>query len=364
MKKGLFRIEWPVVIARWVNYEYWPWYLFFLPLLPVWFYYAVRSGKVTYFTTANPGIPLGGLFGESKSAILAAIPDTYKPQGWAVPSHERNNILTTMSARGVSFPIVVKPDVGERGYKVAKIDDADSLYRYLAASEGDLIVQEYVGAGMEAGVLYHRFPGSDNGKVTSITVKKFLTVTGNGVDSIRTLMRRKARTNIQQTRIEKEGRIDLGAIPAAGEEILLEPIGNHCLGTAFLNGNQYLGPEIDRVFDRISAQFKGFHYGRFDLKVTDGASLMRGEGIRIFEVNGVTSEPGHIYDPGYSLWHAYRDTAKHMSIVYRISRENRKNGAKITPFTVVASMIYEHFRRKNKTPESNPGVPSYISEQI
>lgn len=358
------RREWPLFIARRINYEYWPWYLFFLPLVPLWAIYVIRSGKLAYFTAVNPAIPQGGLFGESKFDILSAIPEEYKPRSVRVKRNEGDNVLTSIVSNGFGFPVIIKPNVGERGYNVSIVRDEVSLEHYLLKADDDLIIQEYIELPLELGIMYNRRPGADGGEVTSITVKKYLSVTGNGKDSIRDLMKLKARTELQLDRIKRQGVIDLDFIPEAGLDLVLERIGNHCLGTTFINGNCYLGKEIDLVFDRITRNFNGFHYGRFDLKVRDFDSLMKGESIQIFEVNGVTSEPGHIYDPGYKLWEAYRDIARHMKIVFHISKDNMRNGYHPSSAREVVRILFSHFRRKNKTPEVVPGVPSYISEQI
>uniref|UniRef100_UPI004047C9FA hypothetical protein n=1 Tax=Roseivirga sp. TaxID=1964215 RepID=UPI004047C9FA len=52
----------PLFFVKWLNYEYWPFWLFFLPLVPYWIYLAIRAKSFTYFTAANPGIEHGGVF--------------------------------------------------------------------------------------------------------------------------------------------------------------------------------------------------------------------------------------------------------------------------------------------------------------
>ena len=82
-------------------------------------------------------------------------------------------------------------------------------------------------------------------------------------------------------------------MPASGEERLLQPIGNHCLGTKFIDASHLIDPNLVAVFDEIASGIEGFNYGRFDLKVKDLDALKRGEEIMVPELNGVTSEPGH-----------------------------------------------------------------------
>ncbi len=43
------------------------------------------------------------------------------------------------------------------------------------------------------------------------------------------------------------------------------------------------------------------------------------------EVNGVNSEPIHIYDPSYSIWNAYRDIFFQMKIIFDLSQKRLKD---------------------------------------
>jgi hypothetical protein len=75
--------------------------------------------------------------------------------------------------------------------------------------------------------------------------------------------------------------------------------------------------------------------------------LYVGKNIKILELNGVTSEPAHIYDPSYSLWKAYSETARNMKMMFRVSRANIKKGVKVTPFFEMVTLVRAHFNRSN-----------------
>ncbi|MXW19154.1 MAG: alpha/beta fold hydrolase, partial [Gemmatimonadetes bacterium] len=65
-------------LARWGRvrgWEFWPPWLFYLPVLAWGVWLAVKYRSPTVFTAANPAFPDGGLVGESKSEILGAIGD-------------------------------------------------------------------------------------------------------------------------------------------------------------------------------------------------------------------------------------------------------------------------------------------------
>ncbi len=68
-------------LSRLWRWEFWPSWLFYLPVLPWLAYLSLRYRRFTTWTAANPGIPAGGVVGESKYAIL-----TQLPAHWVVPS--------------------------------------------------------------------------------------------------------------------------------------------------------------------------------------------------------------------------------------------------------------------------------------
>ena len=125
----------------------------------------------------------------------------------------------------------------------------------------------------------------------------------------------------------------------------LEPIGNHCRGTTFLNGNNLINRELEHVFDQIAGSIEGFYYGRFDVKVSSLDDLYAGKNIKILELNGVSSEPAHIYDPDNTLIKAYRDVLKHMRIIEEIACENHQLGHKRASLKDFMIGLKEHFNR-------------------
>ena len=332
----------PLFLVKVFYYEYWPFWLFFMPLLPYWLYLSLKSKSLTYFTAVNPAIPHSGVFGESKSEILRLIESQFLPQSiFLKPEDSYEKVLIKMASIGLKFPIVVKPDIGERGMKVAKIDNSDELKAYLYHVNEKLIIQAFVDDPIELGVMYYKNPTTGQSGISSIVLKEFMRVTGNGKDSLRTLIKQNERFLLQLENLELK--YDLEMLLDDGEELFLQPIGNHCLGTKFLSGQHLITDELVEVFDHIGSNISGFYQGRFDLKVRDLEGLYKGEGITILELNGVTSEPGHIYDPKYSLLKAYRDTMAHMRITSDISIENQKRGITVTPFNQIIKLIINHF---------------------
>jgi hypothetical protein len=334
----------PLFIIKWTNYEYWPWWFFYIPLLPYWLYLALKTKSLAYFTATNTNIELGGFFGESKIDILEQIGSEYKPKTFFVPKDTSiESVKESLSSSKIQFPIVAKPNVGERGFEVEKIIDLTQLEAYHQHAIHEYIIQEFVTFDLELGVLFCRMPDEEKGKVTSVTIKEFLTVTGDGKSSILQLMEQNVRARFQIESVSKRLGKGINQILKKDEEMLLEPIGNHCRGTRFVDGNHLINPKLNEVFNRIALPMTGFYYGRFDLKVKSLDDLYKGENIRIMELNGASSEPGHIYDARNGIVKAYRDLAFHWNLLADISIQNQNSGIKPVPFKTIVSTFSGHF---------------------
>jgi hypothetical protein len=328
--------------AKWTRFEYWPWWFFYLPLIPLHIYYAIRSKSLVYFSAVNPGIEYGGFFGEKKNEILDKIHLKYKPFTLYFLFNKRDN-WNDLLLQVRSYPVIFKPNVGERGDDVAKFDTSQQLQAHIGNVHYDFIIQEYIDYPIELGVLYYRMPLSKNGVVCSLTLKNFLKVLGNGKSTVKELLAESRRGMLQIERLEKTKPQLLSFSPAQGEEILVEGIGNHCLGTEFIDANKYLGDDVNRVFDEIARDFEGFYYGRFDLRIPNWEALKTGKGIKIFELNGVSSEPGHMYDAKHRFWYAYKIVASMWEILFLIAKQNRQLGVPYASASEILKKSMQHF---------------------
>lgn len=335
------------------NWEYWPVWLANIPTVLFWLYFAARARKLFFFSTANPGIETGGVLGESKINILRRIPTDVLPITLFVPAGEDDPALLSdrIKTAGLAFPIIAKPDVGERGFRVEKLNDAADLETYLSSNKADFLIQEFVGLPLEISVMYYQFPGRTDGTVTSICVKEMLHVTGNGEDTVESLMKNYERASLQLGRFRREKASLLARVPEPGEKLLLEPIGNHSRGTTFLNGNHHIDEAITGVFTTIGRKMEGVFYGRFDLKCESIELLRQGKSLKILEFNGVTAEPAHIYDPAYPIRRAYRDIYRHWHILYQIYRRQKKRGVEAMGLREAVRAVTE-YRRYMKSARS------------
>ena len=131
-------------------------------------------------------------------------------------------------------------------------------------------------------------------------------------------------------------------VVAEGEKIELVSIGNHCLGTRFLNENHLITKRLSDSFDSISKQIDGFYFGRFDLRVATLQDLENGK-VLVMELNGCGAEPAHIYQPGFPISKALAVLFRHWNDIYRISAENHQRGIAYISFKEARS-IYKKFK--------------------
>jgi len=339
------------------HWEFWPLGLFYAPVVAYILHLGLRYRHWTLFTAANPGIPGGGIVGESKSDILskltasnAVAPFTCIHRDW--PSERQlQQVRWFMEQQKINFPVVCKPDVGERGKGVRTVHCFEALQDVLQSAEDNTIVQQYV-AGEEFGVFYFRFPGSEKGRIFGITEKRLLSVTGDGRDTLERLILKHPRAVCMAPLHLKVHEHRLHHIPLRGEEVQLVEVGTHCRGAVFLDGGRFATAALARSFDTISRHFKGFYFGRYDVRTNDRAAFKSGQGFKILELNGVTSEATHIYDPSFTLIRAWGTLMRQWRIAFEIGKLNCGRGASdLTTrqfFALVLSNRNGSGARKNK----------------
>ncbi|OWY24377.1 hypothetical protein C7N43_23830 [Sphingobacteriales bacterium UPWRP_1] len=312
---------------RLLNWEYWNMYVLYAPVFFYYLYLSVKARSFLFFSAANPSIVTGGFAGESKILIINTTPANLQPKTVFVA---RNTAFTRVCAdiakAGIAYPLIVKPDVGQRGLLVEKIPDETALQVYHTRFGAvDLLVQDFVDLPLELSVLHYRFPNQQSGNITSVTLKEHLRVTGNGKHTLQQLIENYPRAVLQKERLAKLYSKTWNTVIPKGETLLLEPIGNHSRGTMFLNGNHLIDQPLIQVFDQINLQLPHVYFCRFDLKCTSIDDLKQGKNIQILEINGVGAEPAHIYHPGYPLPKAIADLFAHWKTIYEISAFNNRH---------------------------------------
>ncbi len=326
----IYRSNFIITLTHW---EYWPFAVLQTPFFLYWLWLSLKARSLFFFSASNPGIFTGGMMGESKFEVLNLLPpDVRSKTAFIKLPATLENIKSAISALGLSYPVIFKPDLGERGWKVSKIEHDHQASQYLRTINTDFIIQEFLDMPLEFGVFYVRHPGEETGKVISINSKEMLRATGNGKDTLEQLVLQNERAILQSERLKKIFQEDWRRIIPLGEMVELNSIGNHCLGTKFMNGNSLITTRLNASFDELSKKINGFYFGRFDLRCASLNDLENGN-VKVMELNGCGSEPAHIYQPGFSLWKALGVLSKHWNTMYQISKENHKRGIPYLSFS-------------------------------
>jgi hypothetical protein len=301
--------------------------------VPYILYLGIKHRSFTLFTAANPGIPSGGFVGESKSLILSQL--THVPD-WTTVT-EPSTVYDFMRRHELSFPIVLKPDVGERGRGVVVARGSADVEAYFEGGAPKTIAQRYV-PGVEFGIFYVRYPGTSEGSIISITEKHFPAVVGDGSSTVRELVLKDERAvclaDLYLSRLRRPG----DDVPAPGESVALGEIGSHCRGAVFLNGTKRKRAELRSAVDAIARSYPGFYFGRFDVRSESIEALQSGQ-FEILELNGVSAESTHIYDPAVSLVEAYRTLFCQWKVAFEIGALNRQSGHQPMMFREFVALI-------------------------
>jgi len=303
--------------------EYWPGFVRYLPCyayLPLW---VIKARGRAVATAVNPGYARdGGIAEEKKHEILARLPD-------AAMLHARfidlDDDLDRRTATGVAlvrddpalggYPLIIKPDQGERGRGVRIAHTDDDIARYLTVHDEPVLLQKYHPGPIEVGILWARrvetvgIPEQTGleGQILSINAKWLPTLVGNGKHDLARLILAHPRHRVQADVFFERCKKRLHTVPDAGETIWLGSAGNHAQGAKFTDASHLITPELEERIDAIARSFVGgFDIGRFDVRCESEDMLMRGEGLAVIELNGVTSEPTAIYDPSWGIFPAQK----------------------------------------------------------
>lgn len=305
------------------HWEYWPMQCLYLPMVPFWLWLGLRARSLLFFSAANPGIAYSGFIHERKSDIYPLLPlGSYPTTVLCKAGVASAAVGSLLAEHSLDFPLIAKPDIGERGVQVKLLETQQELETYRITSKVDFLLQQYISYENEVGIFYYRYPGSNNGYISGIVGKEFLSVIGDGTSTLLSLLMRDDRAVLQLPALERVYGVQLHRIPARAETVNLVPYGNHSRGAKFIDLTSRLTPELTKVIDQICRQVPGFFFGRLDIRFKKWDDFQAGKHFSIIELNGTGSEPTHIYDPDHSLLFAWKEIYRHWEIVSDISMSN------------------------------------------
>jgi hypothetical protein len=308
-----------------MSWEYWPYQMLYAPIFPYWLWLSLKARSLFFFSTSNPLIENAGFALERKSLIYQLIPGAYYPATILCKLGILPELIEGMRlAKGLGYPLIAKPDVGQRGIQVKLIHNQHELMHYSMQIQADFLLQEYISYPYEAGIFYNRLPGEQKGEISGIVGKEFLTVTGDGYSTIRQLLLENPRYLLQLPVLEESHPADLDIILEKTSTKTLVPYGNHSRGALFVDLSDRINPALTQTIDELCKRIPEFYFGRLDIKYRSWEELCAGHHFSIIELNGAGSEPTHIYDPGHSIFFAWKEIVRHWRILYRISSINSK----------------------------------------
>lgn len=335
-------------------FEFWPGWLFYLPVIAQWIALGIRYGDFSLPTTANPTFELGGLCGESKSQILD-LADSSAAE-WIAPyamlTAGQDDPEAVLAAHDLGWPLVVKPDIGCNGAGVRLVQDVAALRDAIAAFPPGvrLMLQTFIPYTGEAGIFYIRHPDEPTGRITSLTLKSSPVVTGDGRRTLRDLVLAHPRAgrvpHLYLPRLASR----LGDVPPRGEVVSLVFSGNHCRGSVFHDGADAITPALTARIDAIAKGVPGFYFGRIDVRYASLAALQAGRGFTLIEINGAGSEATHIWDPRCNLRHAYASQFQHYRAAWNIAHTLRQRGHRSSGL----QSLYTAWRRQVRLMASYP----------
>jgi hypothetical protein len=309
--------------------------------LPLHLYNAARCKSITYFTALNPSFgKSGGFFGDYKSEIHKYIPTSYGLIESIVDNVD--DIKKAMELHHLKYPIVLKPDAGERGEGVKIINSIEDAISYMNMDRKyPTVLQEFADFSNEFGIFIYNEPNK-GWHVSGVNTKKAFEVEGDGVSNLLELVSAKCRYRQQLERLEKSKCFNPELILKKGEIKRVDNIQNHRYGAEFINCSDLINDRFSSVIIGICAQIPGFNYGRFDIKANNFNDIENHK-FKVIELNGAAAEPTIIFDQkNTGLWKSLKIIFQHTGVQGRIARNNINEGHVPLSFKSFRTVMSSH----------------------
>lgn len=365
-------------LRRLVSPEFWPAWLFYVPLAPVFAWLSLRHRGPLTFTCANPGIPNGGgVIGESKSAIAAGFDNgtghtvgllhSQLVEAGPSPEHRARHAIDAIrhDERLGGYPVILKPDFAQRGHAVKLAKNDEDVLAYFQSMHRDAILQRYHEGPHEVGILWSRRPrpGADpdtlSGHIFSITRKVFPVIEGDGQRTLERLIWEHPRYRMQARTFLKRFDAQSDRVLNQGEQMRLAVAGNHCQGVLFLDGSDLITPELEARIDQIAQSFRHpktgarLDFGRFDVRYVSDTALRRAEGLALVELNGTMSESTNMYDPNHSIFWTYAVLFAQWRRLFRLGHARLRHNVRPLRVRTLYRLVREHYRGRPGSPVSD-----------
>ena len=284
-----------------------------------WTFFSIYFRTLTFFSVANPNIYLGGMLDERKSDIYKLIPKSYLPSTRLYKTPSINDAEAII--KEFDFPIILKPNIGFKGFMVKRIEDMEQLKGALNEYNGkELLIQEYLDESFEYAVMYYYIDENTYG-VSSFVEKHLPFVVGNGIQTLRELIENSPNPFLNKTWILKSNHLALDEVIPNKETRLVDHVGNYSRGSKFENLNNKINQDLIESINHFFRNIQGMNFCRLDLKADSLDHLKSGQ-FKVLEINGAKSEPLHIYDSQTNILQILKSIHQHWLILFKIVRKN------------------------------------------
>ena len=339
-----------------------PKWLSLIPMIGQWAWLSLKHGSWTLPAAANPQIAAGGMVGERKSEyfrMMGPLAHSHVAQFTLLKNARAPSILDdaerVMAEAGLSYPLILKPDIGWCGFGVRIVRNRTELESYLGAypADEDIMLQHFVPYEGEAGLYYTRWPHEQKGRVTGVLLRFFPQVVGDGHRTIAQLMEHSPRTRRLGRHRRSEPCCDVSRVPQAGEIVRLSVTGSTRVGGFYEDASSLLTPELESAIDAIAMDMRDLHVARFDVRYDSIGAMRAGHSFKILEVNGAGSEAVHAWDPRYTLADAYKIIFAKQRTLFSIGAAMRKLGHTPPSGWSIAKLYLRQQRLIRDYPPSN-----------
>ena len=291
-------------LRRWSRHEFWPTWMLYGPVALYVLWEGLRRGRLLGLTAANPGLGRqGGFTGEAKSTMFGGIGEAAPLAAWCWIEGGKKQVerrmetaRSFMQARGINFPVALKPDLGDDGVGVNCITNEAQLREWMERHSDDAVLQEWI-EGEEFEIVWSRLPGEEKGRILAVVEKRPVTVVGDGHRTLEELIwaddRAVSRGNLY---LRFNWRRAAEVVPA-GETVVLNRIGTHRCGAQMVDRQELrveaLAVALDRIADAVP---DGLHYAVYDVRVVDEARLKSGLEFVVTGISGAGSVSSRVCD--------------------------------------------------------------------
>lgn len=337
------------------HFEFWPAWIFYLPMKIYCAYLTLRHAGLTFFAS-NPSIYASGFVGESKSEILDLVPEESKKYFAEHVIFQGSFKLAEklMAENNLSYPLVAKPDVGERGAGVQVVFSSEDLQNYINKfpPEEKIMLQVLYDYPSEIGLFYIRKPDEEKGKIFSLTLKYTPKVIGDGKSTLRELIMQDPRAGAVPHLYLERHKENLDDIITAGESYRIAFAGTHSKGSIFKNGEEFITPKMEETWDKLAKTIPELYFCRFDIRFHNMKDLETLENLKIIEINGAGAEATHIWDSKTSLLEAYGVLAEQYKTMFEIGSQNRRRGHKTISVFEFRKIVKKSKNLSDKFPDT------------